>query len=108
MFSCVYFLIFISFLCTISARRIQNAWHITDYHRLSTILHLKFKSFDFCIHEKEQSIIVLKREFEKCKSTNSSSDEGTINSGQGTTDNLSITTQSTTPKTKNILSQCFD
>ncbi|CAF4627166.1 unnamed protein product [Rotaria sp. Silwood2] len=45
--------------CKILACRIKNAWHITDHHRLSTILHPKLKNFDCCIDEKEKSINVI-------------------------------------------------
>ncbi|CAF1448781.1 unnamed protein product [Rotaria sordida] len=89
------------------ARRIQSAWFITDYHRLSTILHPKLKNFDFCIHEKDKSISVLKEEFEKFKLINSSSCKNVINSTQVNINDLS-TTNSTTPKRKNLLAQCFD
>ncbi|CAF4923860.1 unnamed protein product [Rotaria sp. Silwood1] len=55
------------------ACRIKNAWHITDHHRLSTILHPKLKNFDCCSDDKEKSINVLKQEFEKHKLIDSSS-----------------------------------
>ncbi|CAF3993551.1 unnamed protein product [Rotaria sordida] len=42
-----------------AACRIKNAWHITDHHRLSTILHPKLKNLDCCIDEKEKSINVI-------------------------------------------------
>ncbi|CAF4803365.1 unnamed protein product [Rotaria sp. Silwood1] len=60
------------------ACRIKNAWHITDHHRLSTILHPKLKNFDCCIDEKEKSINVLKQEFEKHKLIDSSSCTNTL------------------------------
>ncbi|CAF3885120.1 unnamed protein product, partial [Rotaria sp. Silwood1] len=60
------------------ARQIKNAWHITDHHRLSTILHPKLKNFDCCIYEKEKSINVLKQEFEKHKLIDSSSCTNTL------------------------------
>ena len=60
------------FFYIIQAYRIRKAWFIEDHHRLSTILHPKLKNFDFCIHEREKPIVVLKREFEKLKSNDSS------------------------------------
>ncbi|CAF3811549.1 unnamed protein product [Rotaria sp. Silwood1] len=60
------------------ACRIKNAWHISDHHRLSTILHPKLKKIDCCIDEKEKSINVLKQEVEKHKLIDSPSCTNTL------------------------------
>ncbi|CAF5005219.1 unnamed protein product [Rotaria sp. Silwood1] len=65
-------------LAVFLACRIKNAWHITDHHRLSTILHPKLKKIDCCIDEKEKSINVLKQEVEKHKLIGSSSCTNTL------------------------------
>ena len=95
------------FFYIILAHRIRNAWFIEDHHRLSTILHPKLKNFNFCIHERKKSIVVLKREFEKLK-LNDSSHSNIINITPVNINNLSTTAVSIKRKYKNLLSQCLD
>ncbi|CAF4154785.1 unnamed protein product [Rotaria sp. Silwood2] len=90
------------------ACRIKNAWHITDHHRLSTILHPKLKNFDCCIDEKEKSINVLKQEFEKHKLIDSSSCTNTLHLTQSNVQSSSpASTTSTTRKRKNLYVTMF-
>ncbi|CAF1523574.1 unnamed protein product, partial [Rotaria sp. Silwood1] len=90
------------------ACRIKNAWHITDHHRLSTILHPKLKNFDCCIDEKEKLINVLKQEFEKHKLIDSSSCTNTLHLTQSNVQSSSpASTTSTTPKRKNLYVTMF-
>lgn len=85
----------------------KNAWCITDYHRLSTILHPKLKNFDCCIDEKANSIKVLKQEFLKHASISSSSCSN--ESGSTHVDpKIPSSSPATIQKRKNLLSQCFD
>ena len=80
-----------------------------DEHRIATILHPKLKHFESCPGEKQNSIDVLKLEFEKHQLIISSS---CTNSLTSTYVNLQSTSSSSTSSTKikttNLLAQCFD
>ena len=84
------------------------AWHINDYHRLCTILHPKWKNFNFCTNEKEKSICVLKQEYDKLVLNNSLSYKNITNVLQSNNANTRSIPTVTTPKRKNLLTQCFD
>ncbi|CAF3646038.1 unnamed protein product, partial [Rotaria socialis] len=91
------------------ARRIKNAWYINDYHHRATILHPKLKNFEFCRDAKERSIDVLKQEYDKLELNNSLTQKIASNVLQNKNANPSQTsTTATTPKRKNLLTQCFD
>ncbi|CAF1638254.1 unnamed protein product [Adineta ricciae] len=87
------------------ARRLNNAWPITDEHRLATILHPKFRKFKCSSNEKETAINVLKSKFQKHHATISSSCTNPLASKHVV---LQSSSSNTTPKPKNLLSQCFD
>ncbi|CAF4515924.1 unnamed protein product [Rotaria sp. Silwood2] len=87
------------------SRRLNNAWPITDEHRLATILHPKFKKFECSPNEKEKSINVLKSQFQKHQTIISPSCTNSLVSKHFVVQSSS---SNTTPKPNNLLSQCFD
>ncbi|CAF1276411.1 unnamed protein product [Didymodactylos carnosus] len=89
-------------------RRIQNAWLITDQHRLSTFLHPKLKNFDYSIDEKSNAIRALKNEYDSHNLINSSP---CANALDYLAENLKTCTSLSTmkkQKRKNLLLECFD
>ena len=93
------------FIYIILARRLNNAWPITDEHRSATVLHPKFKKFKCSPNEKEKPINVLKSQFQKHYTiisptcTNSLVSEHVV---------VQSSSSNTTPKPNNLLSQRFD
>ncbi|CAF4392090.1 unnamed protein product [Rotaria magnacalcarata] len=66
-------------------RRLNNAWPISDEHRLATILHPKFKKFECSPDEKGKSINVLKSQFQKHQTIISPSCTNSLVSNRGGT-----------------------
>ncbi len=93
------------FIYIILARRLNNAWPITDEHRLATILHPKFKKFECSPDEKEESINVLKSQFQKHQTIIFSSCTNSLVLKHVVVQSPS---SNTTAKSNNLLSQCFD
>ncbi|CAF4404195.1 unnamed protein product, partial [Rotaria magnacalcarata] len=87
------------------ARRLNNAWPITDEHRLATILHPKFKKCECSPNEKEKSINVLKSQFQKHQTIISPSCTNSLVSKHVVVQSSS---SNTTSKSNNLLSQYFD